>query len=180
MSISRDKITVEGDTFQQVWRDDIVNSVIFTTMLDLCGYKGLDDAILMCMANGGNWFFHRIINRFGKRPLHIEYIRPRSYEAEEYVGVELVEGPDADEIKGKVIFLFDDIIDTGMTIKYVKNQLLKMGAKEVNMCVLCKREGNPIKTWNSPLLISGNKWLVGCGMDHKGAGRNLDAIYEKV
>lgn len=81
--------------------------------------------------------------------------------------------------KAKAILLVDDIRDRGSTLKTVVDYLGAHGAIDVRSLVLVCREGqNPVTepTW-SLFQYSGNKWLVGRGMQRRGWYRNARNIY---
>lgn len=173
-------IFIHGDEFTELWGMDFVNNVVYTTAQKLKDAVPNDDVLLLCLANGGNWFFHNVLNNFGDNSLKIEYALLKSYDGEQSGTINEIQFPKEEVFKNKEIFIFDDIIDTGETMKYVIEKLKNIGVKSINVCVLCKREGNKMDTWNSPLIIDKGKWLVGCGMDHFHEGRNLNTIYEKI
>lgn len=179
-------LKIGDDKFELLWGEDVTHNVIYTTIRDLKREPGIINAVFICLANGGNWFFHQVMGDFLHTPLHVEYLRPHSYETETHIGLTVDGFDDMESVEGKVVYVFDDIIDTGITMEYVVRKLKEMGAADVRVCVLCMRESytpsltKSVKPWNSPLMINYTAWLMGCGMDHKGYGRNLGSIYKKI
>lgn len=173
-------ITIAGDEFTEIWGKDFVNNVIYKTIIEIKKYPHLDEATFLCLANGGNWFFNMILQGLDYVPLHIEYALLKSYDGDERKELKELTFPNMEKLRNRRIFIVDDIMDSGNTVAYVIDRLLEIGVKTINVCVLCKRESAKLGTWNDPLIVEDGKWLVGCGMDYKGMGRNLGAIYGKI
>ena len=107
----------------------------------------------------------------------IDYLRVRSYEGTKSTGNINTSGY-VPEVKGKDVILVDDILDTGKTLKKIKNLFINAGAKSVSVCVLLdKPEGRTedIKAdyfcFNVP-----NEFVVGYGLDYNQKYRNLPYI----
>jgi len=85
-------------------------------------------------------------------------------------------------VGGRDVVIVDDILDSGNTLKYLKNHYQLLGARNIYMAVLVRRILN--QTLERPELryvgfdYSGEKFLVGFGLDNKDYDRNLPAIYE--
>jgi len=84
------------------------------------------------------------------------------------------------EISGKNIIILEDIVDTGLTWKFLHDYLLKSGANSVRIAsMLFKEEAykeTAIIDWYA--LKVEDKFLVGMGLDYGELGRNLPTIYK--
>tara|TARA_R110000823_G_scaffold283618_1_gene401775 strand:- start:1722 stop:2225 length:504 start_codon:yes stop_codon:yes gene_type:complete len=82
-------------------------------------------------------------------------------------------------IKGKHVYIVDDIYDTGNTMKVVIDYLNVKKPTSISIVSLVTRKTSPsppVKMFNAFKID--NEWLVGFGMDNdKGYCRNLPAIY---
>lgn len=74
------------------------------------------------------------------------------------------------EVDGKRILVVDDLVDTGITMKFVSDLMTTRGAIAVESCVLVQKVGNPkpaiygeaaFHVFESPY----GQWLYGMGMD---------------
>lgn len=84
----------------------------------------------------------------------------------------------ADLVKGKTVWLFDDIADSGTTLGFLKNLALSMGAKEVKTCTLLKKKSCPYPVDLYGFEVEDNEWVWGYGMDlDKGKGRTTNTIF---
>ena len=82
-------------------------------------------------------------------------------------------------IKGKHVYIVDDIYDTGNTMKVVIDYLKVKKPASISIVSLVTRENSPIPPQPSYHAFTiKDEWLVGFGMDNdKGYLRNLPAIY---
>jgi hypoxanthine phosphoribosyltransferase len=124
-------------------------------------------------------FFTDIVKNLEFDPF-IEYIGISSYEGESQKEFNLYKSVDPELVKGRKVWVFDDIADSGNTLGYVTGLLEQYGAREVNTCVLLKK-----KHCIYPVNIHGfemnNEWVWGYGMDApNGKGRGLKDIYYKL
>ena len=84
------------------------------------------------------------------------------------------------ELKGRGVLIVDDICDSGRTLATLSRQLISHGAREVRTVVLIRRDINDPGQFQpdwSCFEFAGREWLVGYGMDDRGAYRNLPAVY---
>lgn len=112
-------------------------------------------------------------------PLQIETLSVASYHGgTESSGV--VEFLDAKlpDVKGRQILLVDDILDTGRTLKAVKERLLEMGAVSVKTAVLLSKEKERAEDVEADYIgfEMGDEFVVGYGLDYEGRYRNLPYV----
>lgn len=138
-----------------------------------------EDVVFLILANGGNWFAERLLSHYDF-PVHTEYALIKSYENNAQGNINIVSMPIDEYFKDKTVIVLDDILDTGKTMQWVLQHIKETGARNVHCAVLCKREGNLTPTMNNPLIIAGDAWIAGCGMDTNHVGRNLQSIYKKL
>ena len=82
-------------------------------------------------------------------------------------------------VAGRTVLVLDDILDEGITLAAIKRRLLEQGARACLTAVLAEKDiGHPkpiaadFKGVDLP-----NRYVFGCGMDVRGAWRNLPAIF---
>ncbi len=80
---------------------------------------------------------------------------------------------------GRTVLVLDDILDEGVTIAAIKEKLLAQGARECLLAVLAEKDTGRPKSVTADFtgVRLPNRFVFGCGMDAKGAWRNLPAIY---
>lgn len=115
-------------------------------------------------------------------PCEISFVKLSSYKGTGSTGkVKQLIGLNED-IEGRTVVLLEDIVDTGVTIENLVQQLKKMGPQDVKIATLlfkpeaCQKEIN----LNYIGMKIPNEFIVGYGLDYNGYGRNLPDIYTLV
>ena len=87
--------------------------------------------------------------------------------------------PNKSAVKDKVILVIDDILDEGITLLNIKDELKSMGARSIMTAVLFNKKINKKKSTGANFvgLEVPNKYVYGFGLDFKGCGRNLPYLY---
>src|SRR5512139_3842579 len=83
-----------------------------------------------------------------------------------------------EDIRGKHVLLVEDIMDSGVTIDYLKRMLQDRGPESLKVCVLLDKPGRrkvQIEADYAGFRIP-NKYVVGYGLDYQDRYRNLPYI----
>jgi len=83
-------------------------------------------------------------------------------------------------LQGRTVLLIDDILDEGHTLKAVREDCLRRGAKRVLVATLCsKRHDRRVEGIRADFngVEVPDRYVFGYGMDYHEQGRNLPAIY---
>lgn len=113
-------------------------------------------------------------------PMEMDFVRLKSYSGLESTGKVLMTNQWEKEVKERVVIIVEDIIDSGNSILFLKDQLMKAGAKEVKITTMLFKP----KAFKFDYKIDwkgfeiGNEFVVGYGLDYDGIGRNLPEIYQ--
>lgn len=110
--------------------------------------------------------------------LNVDPIKVKSYVGAHSTGeIKLIQDVKSD-VKGRSVILIEDIIDTGHTLKYLKQLFLDRGAKSVEVCaMLDKPETHQVDFHGDYIGFNvPDKFLVGYGLDYDGFYRNLPYI----
>ena len=133
--------------------------------------------VFVCILKGGFMFFSDLIKRV-HYPIEVDFIRCSSYDGQQQQDLTIHSDIESD-IKDKTIFLVDDILDTGNTMKALKKHFKNLGAKQVETVSTVYKENldfpNHFYIYKQPENV--NPWYVGYGMDDKGYNRNIDTIH---
>ena len=110
----------------------------------------------------------------------IEYIHVTRYH--QNIGTNVcswIYKPNKSAVKDKVILVMDDILDEGITLLNIKDELKLMGARSIVTAVLFDKKINKKKSTGADFvgLAVPNKYVYGFGLDFKGSGRNLPNLY---
>ena len=139
-------------------------------------YRG-KDLILVSILKGSVVF---LVNLMKFLPMHlaIDFIEISSYEDTESSGVVRLISDLREPIKGKDILIVEDVVDTGLTLSYLKRNLLTRKPKSLKICVLLdKPDRRRIKIDLDYVgFYIPDKFVIGYGLDYRERYRNLPYI----
>jgi len=140
-------------------------------------YKGKDVAMIY-IEKGGRPFFEKLTNKLDINP-DKDSIRVKSYEGTQSTGsLTWIKKPSID-LKGKMCIIVDDILDTGQTMKRVRDFFISSGAKDCKICVAVNKHERRSEDIDADyyLFDLDRGFIVGFGMDYNENYRDLPAIY---
>ena len=130
----------------------------------------------ICVLNGGFMFFSDLVKLI-KYPIKIDFIQCKSYNNNKQGVLKITKEIDSN-IKDHTIFIVDDILDSGNTMKHLKKYFKDKGVKDIHTVTAVHKENvdfpNNYFIYKKPENV--NPWYVGYGMDDKGYNRNLNSI----
>ena len=134
--------------------------------------------VFVCVMKGGFMFFSDLIKKV-HYPIEVDFIKCSSYDGQEQIGLSIHYDVESD-LQDKTVFIVDDILDSGETMKMLKSHFLAHGAKQVETVSAVYKENvdfpNHFYIYKQPEGV--NPWYIGYGMDGpKGYSRNLDTIH---
>lgn len=135
------------------------------------------DKVFICLLNGGYMFFSDLVKHFPDN-IECDFMRVKSYHNKKQGDIQITKDLEI-PIKGKDVYIVDDIYDSGNTITAVTNYLQVKHPKSINIVTLLTRQSSPKPTTPSYHgKIIGDEWVAGYGMDNsKGYMRNNPNIY---
>jgi hypoxanthine phosphoribosyltransferase len=140
--------------------------------------KGTEPIFLVIMT--GAFIFASDLLRRIKVDNDIRFIRARSYSGTKSTGVVKLEEDYLMDIKDRNIIIVEDIIDTGITLKFLKEGITRFGAKSIKTCSLLSKKS--CHTYPLHINYCGfeieDKFVIGFGLDYNDKGRNLRDIYQ--
>ncbi len=140
-------------------------------------YKDKGKLLIVGILKGSTIFLSDLVRQIDL-DCEIDFIAVRSYEGKNSSGVVQLILDLYDNPVGKNILLVEDIVDTGRTLKFLKDNMLTRKANSVKTCVLLNKIGRrktkvkiDYKGFDIP-----NKFVVGYGLDYNEKYRNLPYI----
>jgi hypoxanthine phosphoribosyltransferase len=134
--------------------------------------------VLLCVLKG-SFVFAADLSRAIATPLRVEFLGVRSYgDDTRSSGVVQITLDLTRPIAGEHVVIVEDIVDTGLTLSYLREQLLARGPASVKVCALLHKPSRTV----SPVQIDylGFKiedvFVVGYGLDHAERHRNLPSV----
>ncbi|HET8761058.1 MAG TPA: hypoxanthine phosphoribosyltransferase [Nitrospiria bacterium] len=140
-------------------------------------YQGRD-VVMIGVLKGAFAFFSDLV-RAVQVPVAIDFLVVSSYQSSTRSSgrVKVISDLTLD-IKGQDVILVEDIVDSGLTLSYIKKKLLVRHPSSLRVCALLDKPER--RTMNVSLeyvgFTVGNKYVVGYGLDYKNQYRNLPYI----
>lgn len=110
--------------------------------------------------------------------LNVDPIKASSYVGSKSSGeVKIIQDVKSD-VKDRHVIFMEDIIDTGRTLKYLKELFLKRGAKSVEICAMLDKPETRLVDLKGDYICfdAPDEFLVGYGLDYDGFYRNLPYV----
>lgn len=134
--------------------------------------------VMVCILKGASVFFADLIREIDL-PLTIDFMVVSSYGASTVSSGEVRLIKDLDRsILGKDVILVEDIVDTGMTLSYLKKLLTSRGAASMKIATLLDKPARR----TTPLAVDyrcyeiPDAFVVGYGLDYNEVYRNLPEV----
>lgn len=137
--------------------------------------------VLVCVLKGGFMFFADLVKSLTV-DCELMFITAKSYMGMKPDEVSILSGI-TEDLTGKDIYIVDDILDSGNTVKTISSHLLKAGALTTTPVTLFKRKGSTFENLIYGFELNQEHWIRGYGLDGlDGTKRNLKwvegAIFE--
>ena len=134
--------------------------------------------VFVGILNGAFMFFSDLV-KYIKFPIEIDFVRVKSYDGQNRKEIKFIKDLEVN-IKGKHVYLVDDIIDSGHTMKFLIDHFKEKGATNVTPIAAVYKDNLVIQDALCILKYPQNSpWFVGYGMDNEdGTCRNIETILE--
>lgn len=140
-------------------------------------YEGTNEVVVICVLKGAVFFTVDLVRKM-KTPVILEMMQVSSYSGTETTGTISIKKDLDESIEGKDVLIVEDIIDTGYTLRALREDLISRNPKSLKIAVLLdKKERRRVEI---PVDYVGfeipNKFVVGCGFDVDERGRNIPYV----
>ena len=138
----------------------------------------LTPVVIVGLLNGC-YMFYSDLTRAVSINIECDFMRVKSYIGKRKQGDVQITKDLETPIKGKHVYIIDDIYDTGNTMNVVMDYLKVKQPASMSAVTLIKRTYSPTPSYPlSTAFTIDNEWIVGYGLDdEKGNHRNLHSIY---
>ena len=158
---------------------DEVNKRIQELGVEITNACGTTPLTMIVVMNGGLFFGAKLAEAIKLEDFYIDSIAAGSYQKNVSTGVVQLRSTLKLDPRGRNILIVDEVLDTGKTLKAVRENLLAMGALSVKTAVLVEKEldrpdGIAHADWAGFLMD--DRYLIGCGMDSDEKYRHYPGI----
>jgi hypoxanthine phosphoribosyltransferase len=143
-------------------------------------YSENDELVCVGVLKGA-WVFHADLVRALNRPVQVDFIRATSYgHGTQTSGVVRILKDIETDISDKHILVIEEIIDSGRTLKFIKERLMQSHPKSVKIAALLDKKERREVECEADFVGTQvpNHFVVGYGLDWGEKFRNLQAIYK--
>jgi len=139
-------------------------------------YEG-SEILVVGILKGAIMFFSDLTRQI-RTPINMDFLIASSYIKDSTSGEVKIHADLRENISGKNVILIEDIIDTGVTLNYIKDMLLKRNPASLKICALldkksCRKVELPIDYVGFEIP---DEFVVGYGLDYDNKFRNLPYI----
>ena len=179
MSITAEQARQVYAEADQLYSPTQVNAAYDRMAVSIEAELGARDPIVICVMTGGLIPAGHLLTRLNF-PLHIDYLHATRYRGTTRGGeLHWITRPLL-PFAARTVLVIDDILDEGLTLAAIQNELRAEGAEAVYSAVLVKKQHA-----RRPAHITADfiglevvdRYVFGCGMDYHGYHRNLPGIY---
>jgi len=141
-------------------------------------YKG-KEILFVGVLNGVFMFASDLMKQIDLN-CQISFVKLSSYDGTETTGVIKELFGLTESVEGKHVIILEDIVDTGITIEGLYNDLVKQNPASLEICTLLFKPEKYTKSTPIKYIAKSvpNEFVVGYGLDYDGFGRNIPSIYQ--
>lgn len=144
-------------------------------------FKEKETPVFLSILNGAFMFTSDLFKEL-QINTHLSFVKFASYQGMSSSGdVQELIGLNED-LSGRNVIVLEDIVDSGLTIRMLNEQIQKHNPRELKIATLLLKPD--VYKGYIPLDYVGmeipNDFIVGYGLDYDGLGRNLKDIYQVI
>ena len=141
-------------------------------------HRGDKTPVIMVGLLNGCFAFYSDLVRAMPIAVECDFMRVKSYTKRKQGDIQITKDLET-AIKGKHVYIVDDIYDTGNTMKAVIEYLEVKHPSSISIVSLITRATSPTPEQKSYHAFTiGDEWIIGAGMnDENGHNRNLPSIW---
>ena len=135
---------------------------------------------LVCVGvlKGSFVFLADLVRAIPLPEIEVDFMGVSSYEGSETTGVVRITTDLARSIEGEHVLLVEDIVDTGLTVRYLLDNLATRRPRSLQVAALLEKPARA--RVDVPIDFKGftieDRFVVGYGLDHGGRWRNLPHV----
>lgn len=167
-----------GEKLRLLISSDEIKHKVDAMALELKERMGNEVPLFLPVLNGAFIFASDLVRAY-RGACSIEFVRLTSYNGDHTTGeVKTLMGV-SENVKGRTVVVVEDIVDTGVTMSYMVEQIKQHEPKEVIVVSLFSKPSRRIKDVkvDYSCFEIPNRFIVGYGLDYDGKFRNLPAVY---
>ncbi len=181
-TLTMQTIEIEDKTFEILLEEEAIQKRIRLVGIQLNVDYEDKCPVLIGVLNGSFIFMADLLKEM-EVACEIGFVKVSSYEGTESTGSikEFIGLPE--NLTGRHVVIVEDIVDTGLTLQHILEQVSKQHPASVSICALLYKPAAvraPIEELQYVGFEIPNEFVVGYGLDYNGLGRNLRCVYRNI
>jgi hypoxanthine phosphoribosyltransferase len=179
LRIPDEQVTCRGEVFKRFIDQDTLQRRIYEMAQQIDAEYAGKKPILIGVLNGSFMFLADLM-RYITIDCEVDFMKLSSYGEEKISSGNVKELKHTDaQLEGRHVLVIEDIVDTGLTVKYILDKMRTENPATLKMVTLLHK---PDATHHEVQLDYvgfeiENKFVLGYGLDYGQLGRNLPEIY---
>jgi hypoxanthine phosphoribosyltransferase len=135
--------------------------------------------VMLCPVLTGSYMFFSDLSRRLTVENEVCFVKYTSYEGTSSTGTVSAVLPFPERVRGKDVLIVEDIVDTGVSMDHMLQEVRKLEPRSVRVCALFSKPG----CLQRDIVVDyvgreiGNEFIVGYGLDYDQEGRTLKEVY---
>ena len=166
------------ESAERICSAEIVSAAIVRLAREITESVGDGCPVVLGVMRGSVFFAGQLLPLL-RFPLEFDYLDVTRYGSDTKGGAITWKVTPGTAVGGRAVLVLDDILDEGHTLAAIRDHLLDSGASRVLTAVLADKDighSKPVMPDFVGVRLP-NRYVFGCGMDVRGAWRNLPEIY---
>ncbi len=164
-----------------LYTSDQVDAAIGRMAAEIHDELALKNPVLLCVMVGGLIPMGKLLTHIDF-PLQLDYVHATRYQGKTRGGELTWKARASTDLTNRTVLVLDDILDGGITLAHIIEDIKGLGAAEVLSAVLVDKstarlEGGLPQADFTGLTVE-DRYVFGYGMDYKNYLRNAPGIYE--
>lgn len=173
-----EEVTYQGLTFEPYIRREEIAKQVHRLAQEIKRDYANENVLFLCVLNGSFIFAADLFRACDLQDAEITFIRFKSYEGMESTGaVKQIMGL-SEDIAGRNVLIVEDIIDSGLTLAYLKEYLAKRNPKSIKIVTMLSKPARRKADLEADYtgFVIDDMFIVGYGLDIDQKYRNLPYI----
>lgn len=126
---------------KKLFKESEINKRVKELSNELYSEYGSEKVVFVCTLKGAVFFACDLLKKY-KGEARLEFLRASSYKGKKSTGkIELNLSISKENIEGEHVIIIEDIVDTGNTLKFLKEYIGGMNPKSVKIITLLDKKG---------------------------------------
>lgn len=163
---------------EKLFSEEEINKRVKELAKTIYDKYGDEKVVFVCTLKGAVFFTCDLLKNY-KGNAVLEFLRVSSYDGEKSTGnIELNLSISKENIENNNVIIIEDIVDTGRTLKFLKEYINDMNPKSLEICTLLDKPSRRVVEIKSDYcgFEIDNLFVIGYGLDYNQEYRNLPYI----